>query len=140
MLPSDRILQQQYRSRNYQLYSDLIHDLLQAEKHDELSSMRTHRQRPIGSAPLTEVHHNSQNIATSSVDLKSKCRTSMVNPSANATGRGVSQRYRFKGVAFPCLRMTRTPRVVSVQRRLGGSPPSPPLGSPPTGRRRCSSD
>ena len=36
MLPSDRILQQQYRARDYQVYSDLIHILLQAEKHDEL--------------------------------------------------------------------------------------------------------
>ena len=127
MLPSDRILQQQYRSRNYQLYSDLIHDLLQAEKHDELSSMRTHRQRPIGSAPLTEVHHNSQNIATSSVDLKSKCRTSMVNPSANATGRGVSQRYRFKGVAFPSLRMTRNVTSVGATSILLTMPHSPPF-------------
>jgi hypothetical protein len=37
MLPSDRILQHQYRARNYQHYSDLIHVLLQAKKHDELT-------------------------------------------------------------------------------------------------------
>jgi hypothetical protein len=37
MLPLDRILQHQYRVKNYQTYSDLIHDLLQAEKHDELT-------------------------------------------------------------------------------------------------------
>lgn len=36
MLPSERLLQQQYIARNYQVYSDLIHVLLQAEKHDEL--------------------------------------------------------------------------------------------------------
>jgi hypothetical protein len=32
MLPSDRILQYQYRTQNYQNSSDLIHDLLQEEK------------------------------------------------------------------------------------------------------------
>jgi hypothetical protein len=31
MLPSDRILQHQCRAKNYQTYSDLVHDLLQAE-------------------------------------------------------------------------------------------------------------
>jgi hypothetical protein len=57
MLPSDRILQHQYRAKNYQTYSDLVHDLLQAEKHDELT-LRNHHQHFIGSAPLPEVHHN----------------------------------------------------------------------------------
>jgi hypothetical protein len=37
MLPSNMILQHQYRARNYQNYSNLINDLLQAEKHDELT-------------------------------------------------------------------------------------------------------
>jgi hypothetical protein len=37
MLPSDRTLQHQYRAKNYQHYSDLIHDLIQKEKHDELT-------------------------------------------------------------------------------------------------------
>jgi hypothetical protein len=57
MLPSDRILQHQYRAKNYQTYSDLVHNLLQAEKHDELT-LRNHHQHFIGSAPLIEVHHN----------------------------------------------------------------------------------
>lgn len=59
MFPADRVLQQQYRARNYQNYTDLIHVLLQAEKHDELL-LRNHHQRPVGSAPLPEVHHNDQ--------------------------------------------------------------------------------
>ena len=59
MLPSDRILQAQYRKAGYTTYAALIHDLLQAEKHDELT-MKIHRQRPVGSAPLPEVHHNMQ--------------------------------------------------------------------------------
>jgi hypothetical protein len=57
MLPSDRILQHQYRAKNYQTYSYLVHDLLQAEKHDELT-LRNHHQRFVDSAPLPEVHHN----------------------------------------------------------------------------------
>jgi hypothetical protein len=57
MLPSDIILQHQYRVKNYQTYSDLIHDLLQAEKHDELT-LRNHHQRSVDFAPLPEVHHN----------------------------------------------------------------------------------
>jgi hypothetical protein len=57
MLHSDRILEHQYRAKNYQTYSDLIHDLLQVEKHDELT-LRNHHQRSIGSPPLPEVHHN----------------------------------------------------------------------------------
>jgi hypothetical protein len=57
MLPKDRILQHQYRDKNYETYSDLVHDLLQAEKHDELTLIN-HHQRSVGSAPLPEVHHN----------------------------------------------------------------------------------
>ena len=59
MLPADRILQQQYRARQFTRYSDLIHVLLQAEKHDELL-MKNHHQRPVGAAPLPEVHANFQ--------------------------------------------------------------------------------
>ena len=59
MLPADRILQQQYRARDYQVYSELIHVLLQAEKHDELLLKNSH-QRPVGAAPLPEVHANFQ--------------------------------------------------------------------------------
>jgi hypothetical protein len=56
MLPSDRILQHQYRAKNYQTYSDLVHDL-QAEKHDELT-LRNHHQLSVGTTPLPEVHYN----------------------------------------------------------------------------------
>jgi hypothetical protein len=57
ILPLDRILQHQYRAKNYQTYSDLIYDLLQAKKHDE-HTLRNHCQRSVGSAPLPEVHYN----------------------------------------------------------------------------------
>jgi len=53
MLPSDRVLQQQYRAKNFEVYSKLIHTLSQAEKHDELL-MKNHHKRPIGSAPSLE--------------------------------------------------------------------------------------
>jgi hypothetical protein len=59
ILPLDRILQHQYRAKNYQTYSVLVHDLLQAEQHDELT-LRNHHQCSVGSAPLPEVHHNVQ--------------------------------------------------------------------------------
>jgi hypothetical protein len=57
MLPSDMILQHQHRVKNYQTYTDIVYDLLQVEKHDELT-LRNHHQRSIDSAPLPEVHHN----------------------------------------------------------------------------------
>ena len=60
MLPSERILQQQYRERNFQVYSDLIHTLLEAEKHSELM-VWNNQQRPVWSAPLPEVHAYSKN-------------------------------------------------------------------------------
>jgi hypothetical protein len=60
MLPSDMILQHQYCTHNYQHYSELIRDLLQAEKHDELS-IKNHHQCLVGTTSLPEVHHNAQN-------------------------------------------------------------------------------
>jgi hypothetical protein len=57
MLPSDRILQHHYRAKNYQNYSYRIHDVFQAEKHDEVT-MRNRRQRHVGSAPLSKVQYN----------------------------------------------------------------------------------
>jgi hypothetical protein len=57
MLPSDRVLQYQYRARNYQHYVDLIDDLLQAEKHDDLN-IKNYHQRRVRAAALPEIHHN----------------------------------------------------------------------------------
>ena len=57
MLPSERLLQQQYCARDYQVYSDLIHIILQAEKHDEILA-KNGSQRPVGSQPLPKVHMN----------------------------------------------------------------------------------
>jgi hypothetical protein len=59
MLRSDRVLKHQYRAQNYQCYSELIQDLLQVEKHDELT-MRNHHQHSIGTAPLPEVNYSSR--------------------------------------------------------------------------------
>jgi hypothetical protein len=58
MLLSDRVFKHQYRDRNYQHYSELIQDHLQAEKHDELT-IRNHHQRPVGTIPLPEVNYSS---------------------------------------------------------------------------------
>jgi hypothetical protein len=60
MLPSERLLQQQYRACDYQVYSDLIHIILQAKKHDELLA-KNGSQRPVGSQPLPKVHMNVAN-------------------------------------------------------------------------------
>jgi hypothetical protein len=59
MLPSHRILKHQYRARNYQYYSELVQDLLQPEKCDELT-IRNHHQRPVGTAPLPKVNYCSK--------------------------------------------------------------------------------
>jgi hypothetical protein len=64
MLPSDRILQHQYRARNYQRYADLIHDLLQAKKHDELT-IKNHHQHRVRAAHLLEIHHNEKKPSSS---------------------------------------------------------------------------
>jgi hypothetical protein len=56
---SDRILKHQYRARNYQHYLELVQDLLQVEKHDELT-MRNHHQCPIGMTPLSGVNYSSK--------------------------------------------------------------------------------
>jgi hypothetical protein len=59
MLPSDMVLKHQYHVRNCQRYSELIQDLLQADKHDELT-MRNHHQRLVGMTPLPEVNYSSK--------------------------------------------------------------------------------
>jgi hypothetical protein len=70
MLPSDRVLQHQYQAQNYQNYANLIRDLLQAEKHDELT-IKNHHQCCVGAAPLPEIHHNEKK-ASSSKDINPK--------------------------------------------------------------------
>jgi hypothetical protein len=59
MLSSDRVWKHQYDAWNYQRYSQLIQDLLQVEKHDELT-MRNHHQCPVGMTPLLEVNYSSK--------------------------------------------------------------------------------
>jgi hypothetical protein len=64
ILPSDRVLQYQYRVRNYQRYADLIHDLFQAEKHDELT-IKNHHQPRVWADPLCEIHYNEKKPSSS---------------------------------------------------------------------------
>jgi hypothetical protein len=64
MLPYNQVLQHQYRARIYQYYADLIHDLLQTKKHDELTT-KNHHQRYVGAAPLSEIHHNEMKASAS---------------------------------------------------------------------------
>jgi predicted transcriptional regulator len=73
MLPSNRVLKHQYRARNYQHYSELVQDLLQAKKHDELT-MRNHHQCLVGTTPLLEVNYS----------LKGKEMVDEIKPPKNA--------------------------------------------------------
>jgi predicted transcriptional regulator len=59
MFPLDRVLKHQYHATNYRRYLELIQDLLQAEKHDELT-MTNHHQCPIGMALLPEANYISK--------------------------------------------------------------------------------
>ncbi|XP_021802900.1 uncharacterized protein LOC110746990 [Prunus avium] len=52
---SNVVLQQQYRERGFEKYSDLISCLLLAEQNNELL-MQNHQSRPTGSAPFHEVN------------------------------------------------------------------------------------
>ncbi|XP_069152897.1 uncharacterized protein [Solanum lycopersicum] len=52
---SNVILQQQYREKNFQKYSELISCLLVAEQHNVLL-MKNHEVRPTGAAPLPEAN------------------------------------------------------------------------------------
>jgi hypothetical protein len=60
MMPADIILHQQYHERNFQIYSELINTLLQAERHNEILLWNSNK-HPLGAAPLPEVHTNTQN-------------------------------------------------------------------------------
>jgi hypothetical protein len=64
LLPSNQVLQHQYRARDYQNYVDIIRDLLQAKKHDELT-IKNHHQCHIGAASLPKIHHNEQKSSSS---------------------------------------------------------------------------
>uniref|UniRef100_K3YMN0 CCHC-type domain-containing protein n=1 Tax=Setaria italica TaxID=4555 RepID=K3YMN0_SETIT len=57
MLPSERSITQQYRERKFIVYSSLIQALRQVEKNHEISVWNS-TQRPLGTAPLPEVHAN----------------------------------------------------------------------------------
>ena len=50
MLPSERIITQQYREKNFTEYSSLIQTLKQVEKSHELTVWNSN-QRPLGTAP-----------------------------------------------------------------------------------------
>ena len=58
MLPADRLLQQLFRQHNFQVCSELIQTLIQAEKHDEIL-LKNHHKIPITVAPppMPEVNY-----------------------------------------------------------------------------------
>jgi hypothetical protein len=114
MLPSDRVLQHQYRARNYQTYSELIHDLLQAEKHDELT-MKNHKQRRVGAAPMPEIHHAMKDEKKGN-GFKNHPNFLIIQRSANATSVRVrkTQRLRGKTLLLPRMRSVRSVDATTI--------------------------
>jgi hypothetical protein len=77
MLPSERIITQQYRAKNFTVYYSLIQTLKRAEKNHEITVWNSN-QHPLGTAPLPEVHANAKkngpkgNIHTENSSSKGK--------------------------------------------------------------------
>ena len=105
-LPANRILQQQYWNGKYTKYSSLIHDLAQAEKHDELST-KNHQMRPSGTAPLPEVHFNVQN------NKKYGGKKNKKNLSENGSTKGSALRDPTKGKAIKRTTTTTTHKFIN---------------------------
>ena len=59
--PSNIILQQQYRERNFKRYSDLSVVLSLAEQHNDLV-WKNHNMRPIGSQTIRETHSTKTHV------------------------------------------------------------------------------
>ncbi|KAJ1285821.1 hypothetical protein BS78_03G307000 [Paspalum vaginatum] len=85
MHPADRVLCNQYRKEQHQLYSQLIHSLTQSERHDKLQ-LKNHHLRHVGSAPLPEVHNVQNNVGN-----KKKSNESFTRHKANKRARGNAQ-------------------------------------------------
>ncbi|KAJ1279553.1 hypothetical protein BS78_04G164300 [Paspalum vaginatum] len=81
MHPTDRVLCNQYHKEQRQLYSQLIHFLTRSERHDEFQ-LKNHHLRPVGSAPLPEVHNVQNNVGN-----KRKSNGPSQGYQKNSTGR-----------------------------------------------------
>ncbi|KAJ1292292.1 hypothetical protein BS78_02G381100 [Paspalum vaginatum] len=81
MHPANRVLCNQYRKEQHQLYSQLIHSLTQSERHDELQ-LKNHHLRHVGSTPLPEVHNVQNNVGN-----KRKSNGPSQGYQKNSTGR-----------------------------------------------------
>jgi hypothetical protein len=109
MLPSERIITQQYREKNFTVYSSLIQTLKQAEKNHELTVWNSN-QRPLGTAPLPEVHANAKkngpkgNIQTENSSSKGK-RKRAKKPRGNVPkGKGISKPKNESSNKIACFR------------------------------------
>jgi hypothetical protein len=104
MLPLERIITQHYREKNFTVYSSLIQTLKQAEKNHELTVWNSN-QRPLGTAPLPEVHANAKknspkgNIQTENSSSKGK-RKRAKKPRGNVPkGKGISKPKNVRKIA-----------------------------------------
>uniref|UniRef100_J3NDB7 Uncharacterized protein n=1 Tax=Oryza brachyantha TaxID=4533 RepID=J3NDB7_ORYBR len=91
MMPAGRILHQQYRERNFHVYSELINTLLQAERHNEILVWNSNK-RPFGAAPLPEVHTNTQ--TTNNKNGESKPPFKKFKAKGKGKGKGENKRKR----------------------------------------------
>ena len=110
MLPSERIITQQYREKNFTVYSTLIQTLKQAEKNHEITVWNSN-QRPLGTAPpLPEVHANAKNNGpngnkhTGNSSGKGKKKRAKKPRTTGPKGKGISKPKNDSGNKVACYR------------------------------------
>jgi hypothetical protein len=109
MLPSERIITQQYHEKNFTVYSSLIQTLKQAEKNHELTVWNPN-QRPLDTAPLPKVHVNAKknglkgNIQTENSSSKGKCKRAKKPRENVPKGKGISKPKNESSNKIACFR------------------------------------
>jgi hypothetical protein len=109
MLLSERIITQQYREKNFTVYSSIIRTFKQAEKNHELTVWNSN-QRPLGTAPLPEVHANDKknvpdgNTQTGNSSSKGKRKRAKKQCGNAEKGKGNSKPNNDSGNKITCFR------------------------------------
>ncbi len=108
MLPSERIITQQYREKNFTVYSSIIRTFKQAEKNHELTVWNSN-QLPLGTAPLLEVHANEKknvldgNTITGNSSSKGKRKRAKKPRGNTKKGKGNSKPNNDSGNKIACF-------------------------------------
>jgi hypothetical protein len=116
MLPSDQVLQHQHQAQNYQRYADLIRDLLQVEKYDELT-IKNHHQCRVGAAPLPKIHHNEKKASTSKDSNSKKNGRSARHRRNRRKNKQLSKRMKKDGSSWGIMCSARHAVISSIQLR-----------------------